>query len=246
LATTLLTVLRSISVNILSISAAMIMALVWIVLSGIHHNDAVSACTAEFGDTSNTAALSTAATNSGHSICNIFTFVQIGVVGGLWVLALVTQSYVIMMTRIYSSSQRRDHQKYNSIISLRQSHIWDDPATRNPAVDDAEGAPVMYSHPGNAGTDTTDSLDHYGHQGPDPRYAASPAPPAHQQTADPFMAGGYDPGTYGYEYDYNYADSRPLPPGAYYQPTYPQNVGYPPEPHNQHDPYSVAYGYGKY
>lgn len=100
------------------------MALVWIIVSAAKHNAAVDACITQFikDDGSSTNA-TTAASNSlinvdsstvsGHTLCSIFTWVQTGVMGGLWLALLLVEAYFAVMTRVYGVEQRADHKRYN-------------------------------------------------------------------------------------------------------------------------------------
>ncbi|GAA96155.1 uncharacterized protein L969DRAFT_44217 [Mixia osmundae IAM 14324] len=118
---------RYVTINILLTLAALIVAVALIAVSATRHSAAVAACQADFItgltliDTSTgTLTGSSGASNgskTGKAICNIFTWAQLGVAGGLWLLLALIQSYFLMMQRFFVNDQRRDQAKYNSLRS---------------------------------------------------------------------------------------------------------------------------------
>ncbi|KAH8988874.1 hypothetical protein EDB92DRAFT_2054407 [Lactarius akahatsu] len=57
-------------------------------------------------------------TSEGEKMCEIFPWVDIGVMGGLWVLLAISQFYFFTIISGYGVGQRGDHEKYNSIYSM--------------------------------------------------------------------------------------------------------------------------------
>lgn len=113
--------------NISFIAVALLLALVWIILSMVNHNKGRDACVAQF------TAVGQTQTRDGETICNIFTWVQVGLLGFLWIFLTLAQAYFLHMERIYGFEQRRDHAKYNSVystlgeeIALRKSGVYSD------------------------------------------------------------------------------------------------------------------------
>jgi hypothetical protein len=108
-------------VNIIVLSLAFIMALVWIILSAAKHKTAVDRCIEQFiteedGDSSFDSGSQIQVSSgsvSGQALCSIFTWVQTGIMGGLWLALLIVEFYFAMMGRIYGSEQREDHKRYN-------------------------------------------------------------------------------------------------------------------------------------
>ena len=113
--------LHSVRVNIIVLSLAFIMALVWIILSAAKHTTAVDRCIEQFIteedadstlDSGSQIQVSSGSV-SGQALCSIFTWVQTGIMGGLWLALLIVEFYFAMMGRIYGSEQREDHKRYN-------------------------------------------------------------------------------------------------------------------------------------
>lgn len=132
---------RSVAVNTIVLLLAFVMALVWIIVSVVKHNTAVTACIAQFitetegsGVTSSGSVSEVNVTQgsvSGSTLCSIFTWVQTGIMGGLWLALLIIESYFAIVSRIYGSEQREDHRRYNSVYTearhsiMRQSMMWE-------------------------------------------------------------------------------------------------------------------------
>ncbi|KAI0094744.1 hypothetical protein BDY19DRAFT_914353 [Irpex rosettiformis] len=83
-------------------------AAVWIILSASRHSKAKSTCETDFFSDSTTTSL-------GDTLCNIFPWVDVGLMAGLWVLLAIAQIYFYVVISSYGSSQRLDHEKYDSI-----------------------------------------------------------------------------------------------------------------------------------
>ncbi|GAA5886963.1 hypothetical protein JCM16303_003073 [Sporobolomyces ruberrimus] len=109
-------------INTALILAALLLSLAIIIISAVKHNTAIDTCQRLF---------STDATgNTGEGICNVWTWVQVGIMGLLFVIVGLCELYFLMYSSIYSSEQKLDHAKYNSVYStaaeeIRQSGLWD-------------------------------------------------------------------------------------------------------------------------
>jgi hypothetical protein len=130
-----------VAVNTIVLVLAFIMALVWIILSIVKHNTAVEACIEQFiTETENSGTTTSGSTSevnvtqgsvSGKTLCSVFTWVQTGIMGGLWLALLIIESYFAIVSRIYGSEQREDHRRYNSVYTearqsiMRQSMLWE-------------------------------------------------------------------------------------------------------------------------
>ncbi|GAA6005089.1 hypothetical protein JCM10207_008506 [Rhodosporidiobolus poonsookiae] len=119
--------------NALLVSASLLLALALIIVSAAQHSKGVETCTRLFSadDTDNTA----------NSICNIWTWIQIGIMGLLFVIVGLCEIYFMMYESIYASEQKLDHARYNSVYStaaeeIRQSGAWDGYAGRPSFSDD--------------------------------------------------------------------------------------------------------------
>lgn len=81
---------RYTTLHILSTLAAFSVAAVWIVLSLVRHGTAASECEDEFfPPESNNGQVSTE--DQGPILCNIFTWVTAGLMGGLWLVLAIMQ-----------------------------------------------------------------------------------------------------------------------------------------------------------
>ncbi len=70
--------------------AVFVIAAVWIAISATSHNSAVSNCQTEFFDGfANSTTIDV--TTEGQTLCNIFSWVDVGVMGGLWVVLAIMQ-----------------------------------------------------------------------------------------------------------------------------------------------------------
>lgn len=116
-----LATMTSVHVNAGVVALAFIVALIWIILSAARHSTAVGACVEQFvnnedadisGDDSSLINLSSG-TVSGQQLCNIFTWVQLGIMSGLWLALFLVEIYFTIMSRVYGTEQRSDHKRYN-------------------------------------------------------------------------------------------------------------------------------------
>lgn len=100
-------------------------AAVWIIISATRHTSAKTKCIASFfsGNLSGS--------SEGDTLCNIFAWVDVGIMGGLWVILAILQvfiasyvfyrllnsfqAYLYAVMSSYGSSQRRDHDKYDQL-----------------------------------------------------------------------------------------------------------------------------------
>ncbi|GAA6008792.1 hypothetical protein JCM11491_003785 [Sporobolomyces phaffii] len=109
-------------INTALLLAALLLALAIIIISAVRHKSAIDTCQNLF---------STDATgNTGEAICNVWTWVQVGIMGLLFVIVALCEAYFLMYASIYSSEQKLDHARYNSVYStaaeeIRQSGLWD-------------------------------------------------------------------------------------------------------------------------
>lgn len=112
---------RSVIANSILLGLAFLLSLVWIILSAAKHSEATSRCVQQFvtsTDSSTTASsdggLIKIEDNSvnGYTLCSIFTWVQLGIMGGLWLALFLLQVYFAIITRVYGVEQREDHKRY--------------------------------------------------------------------------------------------------------------------------------------
>lgn len=96
---------RYVTINWIVLYAGMSVALAFLGLSAGRHTAALDACKISFFSDD------TATDDKADQICNIFTWVIVGVMGGLWLVLFIVQSYLILVLRNYGVTQRADHTK---------------------------------------------------------------------------------------------------------------------------------------
>ncbi|KAL5533775.1 hypothetical protein ACEPAG_235 [Sanghuangporus baumii] len=109
---------RYTTIHIMLTVAAFAVAATWIIISATRHNTALRHCESDFFSNSTTAATGTDTLNESETLCNIFTWVTVGLMGGLWLLLAVMQFYLYTVISSYGTGQRRDHDEYKSIYSV--------------------------------------------------------------------------------------------------------------------------------
>ncbi|KAK4055753.1 hypothetical protein OIV83_000300 [Microbotryomycetes sp. JL201] len=139
-------------INTVLVTAALVIALALIIISAARHSTAVNNCVNLFADRQT----STDQVTSGTDICNVWTWVQIGIMGLLFVIVALCEAYFLMFSHIYSSEQKLDHKdlhfmrlsaRYNSVYStaaeeIRQSGLWE--SMNRPSLD-APGYPQTHA-----------------------------------------------------------------------------------------------------
>jgi hypothetical protein len=78
--------------NVAAVAATLVLALAWIIMSMVNHNKGKDTCVAQF-----VAVGSSTSANSGETICNIFTWVQVGLLAFLWIFIALAQAYFLTM-----------------------------------------------------------------------------------------------------------------------------------------------------
>jgi len=103
---------RYTTLHILFTTAAFSVAAAWIIVSATRHSTAKSNCEQRFFSATSDI------TSEGETMCQIFPWVDIGIMGGLWVLLAIAQFYFYTVISGYGVGQRGDHEKYNSVYSM--------------------------------------------------------------------------------------------------------------------------------
>ncbi|KAF8216128.1 hypothetical protein K438DRAFT_1560922 [Mycena galopus ATCC 62051] len=101
---------RYITLHSLATSAAFSVALAWTILSVSKHSTAKSNCLANFF-----AHADSEQESEGETLCNIFPWVDVGVMGGLWVIMAILHIYLYVVISGYGYAQARDHAQYDSL-----------------------------------------------------------------------------------------------------------------------------------
>ncbi|KAF9069124.1 hypothetical protein BDP27DRAFT_1223038 [Rhodocollybia butyracea] len=101
---------RYITLHSLAIVAAFAIAAAWVITSATKHSTAQSNCIAQFFNTTDSTEQS-----EGNTLCNIFPWVDVGIMAGIWVWLAIMHVYLYVVINSYSSAQQRDHIKYNAL-----------------------------------------------------------------------------------------------------------------------------------
>jgi hypothetical protein len=89
---------RYVTLHGIAIMAAFSIAAAWIILSATRHSDAQTKCIQDFFSSTGSASDS----SEGEALCNIFSWVDIGIMGALWILLAILQvSHFIRCLSIY-------------------------------------------------------------------------------------------------------------------------------------------------
>ncbi|KAF7339389.1 hypothetical protein MSAN_02152800 [Mycena sanguinolenta] len=114
---------RYITLHSLVTTAGFSVALAWIILSATKHSTAQANCITDFFTD-----VSSEAKSEGQTLCNIFPWVDVGVMGGLWVIMAAMHIYLYYVISGYGYAQERDHAQYDSLSTTAQK---DDIAMNN-------------------------------------------------------------------------------------------------------------------
>ncbi|OJT03028.1 hypothetical protein TRAPUB_6371 [Trametes pubescens] len=185
---------RYVTLHTLITVAAFAIGAAWIIVSATRHSQAEDKCIADFF------AGTVSATNSeGSTLCNIFPWADVGIMGGLWVLFAIVQTYLYIVISSFGKGQRRDHSKYQSLyessrslnsIPLMDRGAWDSRMSSDALVQ--PGGHARHDSGASVATVMADKVQGYS----DYDYSAQP-PPAHAYTQEP----GPTPRAYDNYYD---------------------------------------------
>ncbi|KAF5390294.1 hypothetical protein D9757_002855 [Collybiopsis confluens] len=101
---------RYITLHGLVVVAAFAIAAAWIIISASKHSTAQSNCISDFFNTTDSTEQS-----EGETLCNIFPWVDVGLMAGIWVWLAIMHIYLYIVINSYGAAQRRDHIKYNAL-----------------------------------------------------------------------------------------------------------------------------------
>ncbi|PWN54220.1 hypothetical protein IE53DRAFT_383184 [Violaceomyces palustris] len=129
-----------IRINLILTLITIVSALAFFAVSAVRHSTALDSCVAKFGSTPSgdgsglaISQATSALDGSGRDICNVFIWVQIGVMGGLIVLMGVTQLYMCYAQRSYGQKQREAARRFKNFngpgddipLAPRDSGVWE-------------------------------------------------------------------------------------------------------------------------
>ncbi|KAG9314430.1 hypothetical protein JVU11DRAFT_5227 [Chiua virens] len=131
-------------------------AAVWIIISAARHSTAQSNCEATF--------FSGSTSSEGGTLCDIFSWADVGLMGAAWVFFALVQTYFLFVLSSYGSSQREDHEKYDALNDSTRALTDDIPmADRGDPWDSRPSYEFAGGHGrGHAREDSTGVYDHRG------------------------------------------------------------------------------------
>jgi hypothetical protein len=91
-----------------SISAA------WIIISATRHSTAQTNCQTDFYSATSTVNTAASLASASDTVCNIFSWVDVGIMGGLFVVLVLMQLYMLIVASSYSKAQQAERTRYNS------------------------------------------------------------------------------------------------------------------------------------
>jgi len=190
------------TLNALATIAAFSVAAVWIILSGTRHSTAQSTCENNFyNGTSGSVA------SEGVTLCNIFAWVDLGVMAGLWVVLLIMQGYMYFVVSSYSKAQKLNDLKRDGYYDSMQGLTSDIPMTHR---DPWDGRPSLdyREHKKNDSNASNMSADHLVPHG---EYDPSHPVRVYEQHPQHYTDHDYQPG-----YDVAGGPQRTQPPYGHY------------------------------
>ncbi|EGO00464.1 hypothetical protein SERLA73DRAFT_181069 [Serpula lacrymans var. lacrymans S7.3] len=174
---------RYVTLHLIVSVAAFAIAIAWVIISATRHSTAQSNCEKKFFPVSGSSSTS----SEGQTLCNIFSWVDVGLMGGAWVFFAITQSYFSIVVSSYGSSQRHDHAMYDSLDDSTKPFTNDiamgdrgDPWDSRPSTDHLGG-----------GRDARGFGHHRNESG-----ASTVMNAPMQKESSEYMDGGYAPTTY--------------------------------------------------
>ena len=82
---------RYTTLHILLTVGAFAVAATWIIISAARHDTAREDCETEFFSNMTTILSGTNTLDEGETLCNVFTWVTVGLMGGLWLILAIMQ-----------------------------------------------------------------------------------------------------------------------------------------------------------
>ncbi|KAI6153519.1 hypothetical protein BKA82DRAFT_340541 [Pisolithus tinctorius] len=92
--------------------AAFAIAATWTIISAARHSTAQSNCENTFFPSSDSG---NDTSTLGQTMCNIFPWVDVGLMGAAWIFFAGVQGYLYFVVSSYGASQREDHEKYEAL-----------------------------------------------------------------------------------------------------------------------------------
>ncbi|KAF8514486.1 hypothetical protein JB92DRAFT_3082994 [Gautieria morchelliformis] len=176
---------RYTTLHLFIVTAIFAFSAVFIGISASKHSTATTNCIATFFPTDPTVTTTalTGSQNEGRLLCNIFTWVGLGTLGGLWLVLGIFHAYLFFVISGYGSSQRADHSKYYSLYSINS---YPGPTNEpHPSFLPPDHIGMQNMGHGGDAWDARDSMDNVGFEKPQ-AYNPNPATyaPPHRQASD--------------------------------------------------------------
>ncbi|KAI6162258.1 hypothetical protein EDD17DRAFT_1479240 [Pisolithus thermaeus] len=134
---------RYVTLHGLCTCAAFAIAATWTIISAARHSTAQSNCENTFFPSSGSTS------TLGQTMCNIFPWVDVGLMGAAWVFFAGVQGYFYFVVSSYRTSQREDHEKYEALNDATKSLTDDIPmADRGDPWDSRASQEFEYGHGG--------------------------------------------------------------------------------------------------
>ncbi|KAJ7597121.1 hypothetical protein C8J56DRAFT_919263 [Mycena floridula] len=109
---------RYLTLHSLLITAAFGLGAAWAAISASRHSTAQTKCISDFFDTSDSAQAA-----EGQVLCNIFPWVDVGIMGGLWLILAIMHIYLYVVLSSFSSGQQRDSVKYDALAAAQADNF---------------------------------------------------------------------------------------------------------------------------
>ncbi|KAH0590634.1 hypothetical protein J132_09888 [Termitomyces sp. J132] len=137
---------RYVTLHVLISLVAFAIAAAWAIISAARHSTSKNNCLTDFFTEDMKSTL-------GQKLCDIIPWVDVGIMGGLWVILAIFQLYLFIVLSSYSAGQSRDHEKYdqlsNDTIPMNaRNDPWD-------STTEAPRSPQRYTHVRNESTLST-------------------------------------------------------------------------------------------
>jgi len=216
---------RYVTLHTLATVAVFAVAAAWIAISASRHGTAQTNCITNFftGTTSDSPTASEATT-----LCNIFPWIDVGIMGGLWVFFAACQIYFYVVVNSYSNAQQKDHDNYDidvkplatDIPMINRSNTY----ARRPSDDQLlnDGHPAHHRSDSARSVATLMTQPVQREAGGYQNYEDVAYPPRQNSMRQPANAYTQDPGPTPQYNDHYYTDrgadvgmSRPMPTQAH-------------------------------
>lgn len=112
---------------------AFAIAAAWVIISGSRHSTAMTNCENKFYPT----APNGSNTSEGQTVCDIITWVDVGLMAGAWVFFALVQAYLLFVVASYGTAQRRDYEKAPAEYEDGRGHM------RNASTASTMNAPLQ-------------------------------------------------------------------------------------------------------